>query len=47
LLDRLLHHVHIVPIAGESDRLKDPRKAGSIKDFLAHLREQRIRPHIA
>ena len=31
LLDRLLHHAHIVQIAGESDRLKDKRKAGSIK----------------
>jgi hypothetical protein len=30
LLNRLLHHAHIVPIAGESDRLKDERKAGSI-----------------
>src|SRR5690606_6823772 len=31
LLDRLLHHAHIVQIAGESYRLKDKRKAGSIK----------------
>jgi DNA replication protein DnaC len=31
LLDRLLHHVHIVQIVGESYRLKDKRKAGSIK----------------
>ena len=30
-LDRLLHHAHIVQIAGESCRLKDKRKAGSIK----------------
>ncbi|MDY0065964.1 MAG: ATP-binding protein, partial [Steroidobacteraceae bacterium] len=29
--DRLLHHVHIVQITGESYRLKDKRKAGSIK----------------
>lgn len=28
LLDRLLHHAHIVPIQGESDRLKNKRKAG-------------------
>jgi DNA replication protein DnaC len=28
LLDRLLHHAHIVQIAGESYRLKDKRKAG-------------------
>ena len=27
----LLHHAHIAPIAGESYRLKDKRKAGSIK----------------
>ena len=31
LLDRLLHHAHIVQIAGESYRLKDKRKAGSIR----------------
>ena len=30
LLDRLLHHVHIVPISGESHRLKDRKKAGHI-----------------
>lgn len=28
LLDRLLHHAHILPIQGESYRLKDKRKAG-------------------
>jgi DNA replication protein DnaC len=31
LLDRLLHHVHIVRIAGESYRLKDRKKAGHIR----------------
>lgn len=31
LLDRLLHHAHIVQISGESYRLKDKRKAGPIK----------------
>lgn len=31
LLDRLLHHAHIVQIAGDSYRLKDKRKAGNIK----------------
>lgn len=31
LLDRLLHHAHIVQIAGESYRLKDKRKAGQVK----------------
>ena len=28
LLDRLLHHAHVVQITGESYRLKDKRKAG-------------------
>lgn len=28
MLDRLLHHAHIVQITGESFRLKDKRKAG-------------------
>lgn len=31
LLDRLLHHAHIVQIAGESYRLKNKRKAGQVK----------------
>jgi DNA replication protein DnaC len=31
LLDRLLHHAHIVTIHGESYRLKDKRKAGVTK----------------
>ena len=31
LLDRLLHHAHIVQITGESYRLKDKRKAGAIR----------------
>lgn len=30
LLDRLLHHAHIVPIAGESYRLKHQRQAGMV-----------------
>lgn len=29
LLDRLLHHAHIVQIVGDSYRLKDKRKAGA------------------
>lgn len=35
LLDRLLHHAHIVPIAGESCRLKHQRQAGMV-----HANEQ-------
>lgn len=31
LLDRLLHHAHIVPIAGESFRLKHQRQAGMVQ----------------
>jgi DNA replication protein DnaC len=31
LLDRLLHHAHIVQISGDSYRLKHKRKAGTIK----------------
>lgn len=31
LLDRLLHHAHIVPIAGESYRLKHQRQAGTVQ----------------
>ena len=35
LLDRLLHHAHIVPIAGESYRLKHQRQTGTIKGISA------------
>jgi DNA replication protein DnaC len=35
LLDRLLHHAHIVPIAGESYRLKHQRQAGTVKGINA------------
>lgn len=31
MLDRLLHHAHIVQISGESYRLKDKRKAGTTR----------------
>jgi DNA replication protein DnaC len=31
LLDRLLHHAHVIVIKGESYRLKDKRKAGLIE----------------
>lgn len=31
LLDRLLHHAHIVQISGESCRVKDKRRAGQMK----------------
>jgi DNA replication protein DnaC len=31
LLDRLLHHAHNVPIAGESYRLKHQRQVGTVK----------------
>ncbi|MFM8333597.1 MAG: IS21-like element helper ATPase IstB [Candidatus Methylumidiphilus sp.] len=31
LLDRLLHHAHIIPIAGDSYRLKHQRRAGMVQ----------------
>jgi len=31
MLDRLLHHAHIVSMTGESYRLKDKRKAGAVR----------------
>jgi hypothetical protein len=31
LLDRLLHHAHVVPIAGESYRLRRQRQAGLVR----------------
>ena len=35
MLDRLLHHAHIVQISGESYRLKDKRKAGTARSRTA------------
>ncbi|EFV3692260.1 AAA family ATPase, partial [Salmonella enterica] len=31
MLDRLLHHAHIVQISGQSYRLKDKLKSGQLK----------------
>ena len=31
LLDRLLHHAHIVQVSGESHRPEDKRRAGTIR----------------
>ncbi|KAB7623315.1 hypothetical protein D8B34_25990 [Verminephrobacter eiseniae] len=38
MLDRLLHHAHIVQITGESFRLKDKRKAGQAARRMAALK---------
>ena len=38
LLDRLLHHAHIVPIQGESFRLRNKRKAGVFPPALGDKR---------
>lgn len=35
MLDRLLHHSHVIQIRGDSYRLKDKRKAGIIKQMKA------------
>lgn len=44
LLDQLLHHAHVVPISGDSYRLKDKRRAGVIavssNDLLKRKRSQ-------
>lgn len=31
MLDRLLHHAHILSLTGQSYRLKDKRKAGVVR----------------
>ena len=38
LLDRLLHHVHIVPIAGENYRLKHQQQAGMVQSVMRQER---------
>ena len=35
MLDRLLHHAHIVSMTGDSYRLKDKRKAGAVRKSMA------------
>ena len=37
MLDRLLHHAHIVQISGESYRLKHKRKAGTTRSRTAEI----------
>lgn len=39
LLDRLLHHAHVVPISGDSYRLKEKRQAGMINRMAQHLND--------
>ena len=38
LLDRLLHHAHVLPIQGESYRLRNKRKAGIFPPALGEKR---------
>jgi DNA replication protein DnaC len=35
ILDRLLHHRHVLTIRGESDRLREKRRSGLLKPALA------------
>ena len=42
LLDRLLHHSHVLQIKGESYRLKDKRKAGIIRSRQADAQEAAV-----
>jgi hypothetical protein len=51
LLDRLLHHAHIVPISGESYRLKHQRRAGMVKAMSGENQRRlsaarRVRPYV-
>jgi DNA replication protein DnaC len=45
LLDRLLHHSHVLQIKGESYRLKDKRKAGVIRSRACESAEQQLQMH--
>ncbi|AOK28618.1 transposase [Burkholderia singularis] len=45
LLDRLLHHSHVLQIKGESYRLKDKRKAGVIRSRASESAEQQLEMH--
>jgi DNA replication protein DnaC len=39
MLDRLLHHAHIVHIQGDSYRLKDKKRAGTMRNASGNLQE--------
>lgn len=41
ILDRLLHHSHVITIRGESYRLKEKRKSGLIKSQYSHKEEDK------
>ena len=41
MLDRILHHAHIVQIQGESYRLREKRKAGIFQSTVNHERGER------
>ncbi|SEG34811.1 ATP-binding protein, partial [Billgrantia desiderata] len=43
ILDRLLHHSHVITIRGDSYRLRAKRKAGLIKPDSIHHHEQVVR----
>jgi hypothetical protein len=45
LLDRLLHHSHVLQIKGESYRLKDKRKAGVIRSRASESADQQLEIH--
>ena len=45
LLDRLLHHSHVLQLKGESYRLKDKRKAGVIRSRASETAEQQLEMH--
>ena len=40
ILDRLLHHSHVINIRGESYRLKDKRKAGTFSTKIINMKEK-------
>jgi DNA replication protein DnaC len=46
LLDRLLHHAHVVPISGDSYRLKEKRRAGVIAAASLALAKRKRESHL-
>ena len=47
ILDRLLHHSHVLTITGESYRLREKRRAGALKVPVPKPAASEIRPRVS
>ena len=47
ILDRLLHHSHVLTITGESYRLREKRRAGALKVTAPKPAASEMRPQVS